>query len=229
MQLNLLEKFILLAHHPEKARFYISDIQIRYGIVGAMLLDLSSRDKIDIRNNKLYVKDIHGIENPLSAELGRYIIESGKSKKIKYWIGKQGRNGGKYQQKIIRDLATKNILTVEEKKALWLFPYLKSKVSNKVIRQKLVSQTLRNALNPSELTSEQLMLLGLTEACKMHHAISKDKREIQKIKSNLKETLRDSPIAATIDQTIKEVQTAVVMAIIASTAATTTTTTLTSS
>ncbi len=53
MDLNTVEKFLLLAQHPQKGRNISSDLHINYGIIGAILLELSLDGELVLDNNKL--------------------------------------------------------------------------------------------------------------------------------------------------------------------------------
>ncbi|MGB3466908.1 MAG: GPP34 family phosphoprotein [Cyclobacteriaceae bacterium] len=224
-----MEKFILLAHHPDKAKFIVSELQINYGMVGAMFLKLSFEEKIDIRDGKLIVRDRHEISNPHASELVRMIVDSGRSKEIKYWISKFGNKARPVREKVMEGLQRKGVLSLEKKKALWLFPYTKSRVKARSTRESLVSEMLRKALSPKALSADDTIILALIESCKMHHALTSDKGEIRELKSTLKKILADSPVASTLDQTVQEVQTAILVSIIATTSATMAATSVSSS
>ncbi|MFO7620157.1 MAG: GPP34 family phosphoprotein, partial [Bacteroidales bacterium] len=53
---NTAEKFLLIAHHPEKGRFTISPMYIKYGLAGAILLDMTLEDRIDLTDKRLILK-----------------------------------------------------------------------------------------------------------------------------------------------------------------------------
>ncbi len=63
MNLNTAEKFLLIAQHPVKGRFTISDVQINYGIIGALLLEMSLENRIAIEENILILKNEKSSEN----------------------------------------------------------------------------------------------------------------------------------------------------------------------
>ena len=67
-------------------------------------------------------------------------------------------------------------------------------------------------------SEEDIAILGMIKACKMFKIISKDWREKIKIKKEIKEVLKDSPISQTVENTIKQVQIAIAIAMSASTA-----------
>ncbi|MEL6560605.1 MAG: GPP34 family phosphoprotein [Bacteroidota bacterium] len=228
MQLDVLEKFILLAHHPEKKRYLISELYVNYGIIGAMLLDLSLLNKLDLRGENLVITDRNDIPNPMVAEVANDIHKSGKQKKVKFWVMKYGRKAAKYRHKILESLAEKNVIEIERKKFLGAFPYIKTRVIDRRIQESLARDVKSNVFNHRDISEEDTIMLGLVEACKMYKALSNDRKEIKKMKASLKNILKESPIADSIDKTVKQVQSAIMISIIASTTAATTATTATS-
>ena len=229
MQLDLLEKFTLLAHHPEKRRFMISEVYVNYGIIGAMLMDLSLINRLDIKNENLIIKDSGNLPNPMIAEVASNIHRSGKQKKVKFWVMKFGKKAAKYRHGILEILAQKNIIEIERKKFLGLFPYIKTRVTDNRTRDKLIQEVKDHVLNHRNISDEETVMLGLVESCKMYNVLSKDKAEIKQMKANLKNILKESPIADSIDKTVKQVQSAIMVSVIASTTAATTASTVSSS
>lgn len=224
MQLDVLEKFVLLAHHPAKRRYLISELYINYGIIGAMLLDLSLMKKLDLRDEMLIITDRNDIPNPMVAEIAKEIYQSGKQKKVKFWVMKYGRKAAKYRRNILESLASKNVMEIERKKFLGLFPYIKTRVSDRRTQENLAREIKSKVFNHQDISDEDTVMLGLVEACKMYRALSNDRDEIKRMKAHLKNILKDSPIAESIDKTVKQVQSAIMISIITSTTAATTAT-----
>jgi hypothetical protein len=67
-----------------------------------------------------------------------------------------------------------------------------------------------------EINNENLVVLGLIEACNMHKIITSDKSELKTLKQELKAIVKESPIAGAVAVTIKQMQAAIAMATIAS-------------
>jgi len=226
MQLGVLEKFLLIAHHPLKRRLLISEIQLNHGIIGAILLELSLQGKVSIVKDQLIIKDINDIQSPIIKEVANIINTSHKPRKIKYWVMKLARKSPKYKWYILNQLVKKQLIAIEEKRFLGLFPYKKSSVTDRDARSALLREIHHNIISPKELSEEDAVMLGLVEACKIYKAFSSDRAEISNIKSNLKGILKDNPIASSIDQTVKQVQSAIIISVVTSTTAATTATTI---
>jgi len=220
MRLSTVEKFLLIAQHPIKGKFIISDMYMNYGIIGAILLDMSLEDKVIVENDKLILKNRVNADNQINSEVSIMISNSEKPRKIKYWIAKLARKSRKYKWTILSELVSKNFIRIEDKTFLGIIPYKRSYLIDNSARDNLIQQIRRNILFRQELSNENVVILGLIEACKMHKIITSDRDELKTIMKELKQIMKESPIADTVDKTIKQVQAAIIGAIVASTVTT---------
>lgn len=221
MRLSTVEKFLLIAHRPIKWGFITSDIYINYGIIGAMLLEMSLEEKVTIQDNKLVVKSGEIDENQIISEISFLINNSKKPRKIAYWINKLVRKSNKYKWAILNDLVTKSIMRIENKTFLGIIPYRRSYLTENGTRDNLIQQLKNSILFRQQLNNDTIVVLGLIEACKMHNIITSDRGELKIIRKELKQIIKESPIADTVNKTIKQVQGAIIGAVIASTIAST--------
>lgn len=219
MKLNTITKFILAAQHPSKGRFIISGMYIQYGIVGAALLEMSKDKQIDIENNKVLLIQEEKSYNPIISEISMQIGNSKKIRTIKYWVTKLARKSNRYKWAVLTDLEKNNLVRIENRRFLGLIPYRKHFLIDNTIRINLISQLRNKVLFRQNLDEESILILGLIEACKMHKIITSDRKELKKVKKELKQIIKESPIAETVDKTIKQIQAAIMGAIIASTVA----------
>lgn len=219
MKLNTITKFILAAQHPSKGRFIISGMYIQYGIVGAALLEMSKDKQIDIENNKVLLIQEEKSYNPIISEISMQIGNSKKIRTIKYWITKLAQKSNRFKWAILTDLEKNNLIKIERKSFLGIIPYRRHFLIDNTIRDNLISQLRNNVLFRQNLDEESILMLGLVEACKMHKIIALDRQELKKVKKELKQIIKESPIAETLDKTIKQIQAAIMGAIIASTVA----------
>lgn len=219
MKLNILTKFLLAAQHPSKGRFIIPGMYIQYGIVGAALLEMSKDKQIDIENNKVLLIQEEKSYNPIISEIFMQIGNSKKIRTIKYWITKLAQKSNRFKWAILTDLEKNNLIKIERKSFLGIIPYRRHFLIDNTIRDNLISQLRNNVLFRQNLDEESILMLGLVEACKMHKIIALDRQELKKVKKELKQIIKESPIAETLDKTIKQIQAAIMGAIIASTAA----------
>lgn len=221
MELNIVEKFLILAQHPTKGRFVIPDLKINHGIIGAILLEMSIDNKIVIENDRLILKNTKNDDNQIIAEVSEIINNSKKLRKIKNWIPKLENKARKYKWIILKDLVRKKIIRIEKKKFLGIIPYKSCYLINSKIRYDLIKELKRRVQYHRDLDSANVSVLGLIEACHMYKVLTTEKAELKRIKKELKKIIKESPIADTVDKTIKEVQAAVISAVVATSAVTT--------
>jgi uncharacterized membrane protein YheB (UPF0754 family) len=219
MNLNTAEKFLILAHHPEKGRFVVRGTQLSYGLVGALLLEMSLENIVSVQDNRLVYRSAGTGNDEVISELSAIIRQSEKARKIRTWINRFARKSRRYRWVILRQLADKRLIRIENKKFLGLIPYKSSYITNNGIRAELIRTARNNVLFHKDLTDENVVVLGLIEACRMHRILSTDREELKRIRKDLKEIIKASPIAGVVAETIKQVQAAVIAAVVASSAA----------
>lgn len=231
MKLSIVELFLLLAQHPSKGRFVIGDMQINYCIIGAILLEMSLDGMIGLENDVLVLKDSSegnidtsanrdaaagtGTIKQIVSEISAIISSSKKPRKIRYWIGKLVQKSNKYKWAFMSELESRSLIRIESKKFLGIIPYKSSYLTDTKARDIVIEQLKNNMLLNQDLSNESVVMLGLVEASKMYSVFSKDRGELKIIKANLKQIIKESPIANSLDQTIKQVQAAILGAVIA--------------
>lgn len=220
--LSIAEKFVIIAHHPEKGRFMISQMYIQYGIPGALLLDLTLDNRIDMKDSRLLLKSARGADKGITGDLATMISDTAVPKKTGYWIRKLARRYNKYLKEIIKDLEQKRLVRLEDRKFLGLIPYQKSYLIESYTRSNLIRQLKGSIMVTRDLSVENMALAGLIEACRMHRLLTTDRDELRTIRTQLKKTVKESPVTDAVGKTIREVQAAIMAsvtaAIIASTA-----------
>jgi len=81
---------------------------------------------------------------------------------------------------------------------------------------------IRNSiLYRKDIGNENVVILGLVEACQMHKIISPDREERKRLKKELKIIIKKSPIADAVNKAIKQVQAEVIASITAASIAAT--------
>jgi golgi phosphoprotein 3 len=222
MTLNTAEKFLLIAQHPSKGRFLTGDLQINYGIIGALLLDMTLENKIAIEEDRLILKNERStLDNPVISEITSIIRNSQKQRKIRYWVNKLSQKSNNYKRSIMDGMEMKGFLRIEHHKFLGFIPYRKSYLTDSRSRDSLIKQIRECVLFHKELNNENIVILGLIEACRMHNIISTNREELKTLRKELKMIIKESPIAEAVDKTIKQVQAAIMGAVAASSIAAT--------
>ncbi len=221
MELNTPEKFLLLAKHPEKYWYKIPHLPLNYGIIGACLLDLSLKEILDIKDDRFIIinkSKLDNSESPWVKRISDLIENSRKARKPRYWIQKFARKSKMYKWEIFLGLEKKRLIRIEHKSFLWI-PFRRCYLVDSRTRNKLIEHLREIVLYKKKKSEEDVSILGMVEACKMYKLIAKDRHERKTMRKELKIILKDSPISATVESTIRQTQIAISMAIAASTAA----------
>jgi len=204
--LTLTEKLFLLSLHEKKKWIELSNHHtLRYGLAGALLADLIHWEKIRIDDEKLVnmIQDTP-IGNELLDKTIASIQESKQPHKISYWLDHLS-CGKKQQMKLIASLESHGILRREEKRFLWMIPYIVFPDTNAsakyTVKEKLRSAVLAN--HPLEVHDQ--VLLSLLNACKMlDHVFTKD--EIKSSRHRVNDLVKDEILGRAVFDVIQEVE-----------------------
>jgi len=223
MTFSTAEKFLMIAHHPEKGRFMVSGLFIQYGIAGAILLDMTLEGSIEIKDGKLLLRPGRVADRTVRDEVASLISASVKPRKTGFWVRKLARRYNWYLQQVLNEMEKKRLVRIEQRKFLWLIPYRKSFLVESYTRSNLIRQLKNEILAYTrEPSPSAISIAGIIEACRMQRMLSSDRDELKTIRTQLKKIVKQSPVSEAVGQTIREVQAAVMVsvtaAIVASTA-----------
>ncbi len=199
----------------------IQSTYLQYGLAGAILLDLTISDRIETDGTKLSLKRSRPTTDPLLQEVTAMLAQSPTTRKTGYWIRKLGARYNKYLMQLLKGLADKRLLRIEEKKFLGLIPYRKSYLLESYTRTNLVRQLKNEIMAYRGVPGENLPLALLVAACRMQRIVTYDRDELKQVKSQLKLMAREHPVSDAVAQTINQVQAAVIASITVAVAAST--------
>lgn len=219
MKLSVSERLLLLALHPNKNRFLFSSQVLITGVVGSVLIELSALGFIEIDNNEIKFKHQKQKLEDYQLIVSEKIKNSLKGKKVRRWISKIAMNGGKLRWMVIEGLEKKKMVRIIKKKFLFI-PYREVLLLNGSFRNKEISHLRGIVFKKMDAETDDISLLALMHACKMHRVISKDRQELKLLKKKMKSIIEKHQIAKGVDTVIKEMQAAVMVAITSSAATT---------
>ncbi len=213
MELHLFEKIVLLAINHKKGNFIIDSLSLNYGIAGAILLELSEINKIKLHNKRIAVTDNKFTKNIILDACLKLINKSKKNRRAKFWINRIGNKSSGFKKIILLDLVHKNIIRLEMKPVFFgLFKLNRYPILNTKLTQE-IKEKLRNIVfNKEKADTEGLLLLSLTNSCKLIRVLFPERREYKIVKKQIKELIENIEISEAVSQTLKEVQSAVVAA-----------------
>ncbi|MBT8299728.1 MAG: GPP34 family phosphoprotein [Maribacter sp.] len=227
IDLNLVDKLLLLALDDEKGTFVSEPFALTYGLAGAILLELSLKECIKIVDKKVIVNNFKRIDDPLLDSCLELLINSKKERSLKFWVQKFGNKERSIKKEILDKLILKGILAKREQKILWVFnndkfPTINAKPEN-ILRKRLYGIIELN----KKPTLDELMLISLIDTCNLNRTVY-GKDRAKRCKDSIKTIIVDAKNSSAISATIKEVHEvilAMLVVIISSSIATTTVTT----
>ena len=218
MELNLPETFLLLSLKPNKPGFLIPTEKLNPGMIGAIFMELSLKNMMEIKDKQLIIKKLpKNLDYPFDEIVSR-IFKSKKEKKIKSWISLFSHRGRKYRTHILRDLEKKGLIRITEKKFLFI-PYKSASLIKKGIREDIIANLRTVLLKGKNINNQSASILSLIQACKIQKVLSKDKSDFRNIKIKLKAILKSDSISQDVNQVIKEMQAAIIGAVVVTGAA----------
>lgn len=220
MKFNTAECFLLISLDPEIGRFIYSNQQINFGLIGSILFDLAIYEKIEIEDQILTFRSLD-TNGPITSELNNIICKTDQPKKVKYWINKFIARSPQIKKHLLGLMESKDVISIEQRKLLGIFSNNKYWINDLDTRQQRIRKLRDCVLSKRDLYTENVALLALLEACKMYKVLSNDKKELKVIKSALKEMIKENPIALSVANTLKDLQSALVASITAATISTT--------
>lgn len=227
IDLNLVDKLLLLALDDEKGSFDSGPFALTYGFAGAILLELSLKECIKIVDKKVVVTKVNRLDDSLLDRYLGLLKSSKKERSLQYWVQKIGNKERSIKKESLDKLILKGILAKREQKFLWVFnndkfPAVNSKPEN-ILRKRLYELIEFN----KKPTLEELMLISLIDACNLNRTVY-GKDRAKRCKDSIKTIIIDAKNSIAISATIKEVH-EIILAMIVVLITTSTVTTATSS
>lgn len=195
---------LLLALDDEKGTFVSGPFALTYGFAGAILLELSLKERIKIVDKKVVVNNLKRIDDSFLDSYLELIRSSKKERSLKYWVQKFGNKERSIKKEILDKLILKGILAKREQKILWVFnndkfPTVNSKPEN-ILRKRLYEIIEFNKMP----TLDELMLISLIDTCDLNRIVY-GKDRAKRYKDSIKTIISNAKNSIAISATIKEV------------------------
>ncbi|MFZ2286545.1 MAG: GPP34 family phosphoprotein [Bacteroidales bacterium] len=214
--LSTAEKFLMIAHHPERGRFMVSGMFIQYGVTGAILLDMTLDGSLEMKDRKLLLWPGRVDDKSVRDDVAALMSASEKPMKTGFWVRKLARRYNRYLVRVLNEMEKKRLVRTEKRKFLGLIPYRKSFLVESYTRSNLIRQLKSDILSyTSESSPSGVAIACLIEACRMQRIMSSDRDELKTIRTQLKKIVKESPVSEAVGQTIREVQAAIMASVTA--------------
>lgn len=204
MELNLVEKLILLTLDDDKGTFVSEPFALTYGLAGAILLELSLKEHINIVKKKVVIKSKKRIGYALLDECLQSIANSKKERTVMHWIQTFGNKERAIKKEILNKFILKGILIKREEKFLWVFNYDKFPTVNAKPENTLRKRLYNIIENNKKPEINELMLISLIDTCKLNRTVY-GKERAKQCKERIKTIIMDSKNSNAISATIKEI------------------------
>lgn len=213
MDHKVTEHFITLSLNPDSGRYLVLGNYLTYGIIGAVLMDLSLEGKITI-DNQIIKAERDSKPTGISAydRMLRTISDSSRERSVKVWVRRLGQKSPWYRKEMQKYLAEKGILKVEKKRFIGI-PYRLHYPARPGARKSLVNRYKDVILYNKPGEDHETMMLGLMLACRMHRVITKGGPERRKLRKKLVEIIRNNVSETEISNTIIEIREAITSAV----------------
>lgn len=205
MELNLIEKFILIALSDEEGKFVTDTTYLKNGIAGAILLELVVAKRIELVDKKVRMVNAEPMENLFLNQTVSAIQNSPNDESLRYWMGALNANANKVKKAILADLVSKDVLKEIKGRFLWLFSYYRYP-TNDPIPEDIVRSRLHDVIDQKVEPQEiDLMLLNLIDVCSLNNEAFRKLEDRQKAKNvlNLTEESIDLMHKAIIQATLR--------------------------
>ncbi|HOT40468.1 MAG TPA: GPP34 family phosphoprotein, partial [Candidatus Syntrophosphaera thermopropionivorans] len=122
MLLNCAEELIILAIDDQTNSFYrISNININVALIGALLMDLALRKRIDVGLEGIYVLSTEPTGDEFLDTILENLVETEAGNQPAVLVGHLYNSMVHLKDKLLQSLEEKGIIKVSQCKVLWLF------------------------------------------------------------------------------------------------------------
>ena len=221
LNLNLVDKLVLLALDDEKGTFISDSMVFGYCIAGAVLFELSIKDRIQIVDNKVKITNKEKLNDESLDYCLETISDSKKERKVNYWIEAIGNKESLLRRKALNKLISLEILEEKENKILWVFTNNKYPTKNE-LPEKAIRERLNDIIiNESKAEMDEIMIISLVNSCGLNKEVY-GKEIAKKKEKEIKSIIKDYQFADTTAKLIREIHDTIIAVIVVVIATTTT-------
>lgn len=211
-------QFVILSVHPDNGRIVISNMEFKYSLIGAVLMDFLDNGEVTISNRRL-IPSFRRNGDPTHDMFAERIEGYNKPRRISRWVDSLSGKGWGVFRETINSLISKGIIRHEKRYFLKIFPYNRFFHTDGRTRERIIDEIRDVLLHDKTPTRKQTMLIGLINASGSHNILVKEKGERWMLRSRCKEFMKRDIMSSEIDLAIREIQTEVIASISAANAA----------
>ncbi len=218
--LTVKELIYLLAVKNATGKATLKHEHYYYGIIGGVLLELTSLERVEIQNKKLVVRNAKPTGDKALDFVFSKIRKRRKPRKIKNWVSAFTNHFKKIRDPIREALIQKRYLVREEKKFLGIIPYTNYPITKQEEKQKILEYLHNTILHKDSYPEKEGTLISMLYLSGVFQTIFPERKERKQAKKKIKKQIKEGLISSAVGESIKEMQAAMIAAVTAATVAT---------
>ena len=206
MLLNCAEELILLAIDDQTNSFYrITSINFNVALIGALLMDLALRKRIDVNLEGIYVLSTEPTGDRFLDAILENLIETEAGNQPAVLVGQLYNSMGHLKDKLLQDLEEKGIIKVSQCKVLWLFKKRRYPVIDQKEEEEVLSRIRKTVLTDVDPEPRDLALIALLNICNLMDKIF-TQEELEQRSERLEQLKKQDLISPAVKRIIGEMQ-----------------------
>nr|WP_320118971.1 GPP34 family phosphoprotein [uncultured Marinifilum sp.] len=204
MKLNLVDQLTLLALDDEKGSFVADSMSFGYGLAGAVILELSLQEMIEVHEKKLRLTSDQSCKDELLDYFLEIIRKEKKEKDIQEWVEVIGAEETYIKENTVEKLIGAGILLKKEEKFLWVFSNDKYPTQNVKPENELRKALIDILTDQREVNLHDMMLFSLIDMCELNTEVF-GKEKAKKYENKIKNIVESEQLSSSLTQAIKEI------------------------
>lgn len=204
MNLNLVDQLTLLALDDEKGSFVADSMSFGYGLAGAVILELSLQEMIEVHEKKLRLTSDQSCKDELLDYFLEIIRKEKKEKDIQEWVEVIGAEETYIKENTVEKLIGAGILLKKEEKFLWVFSNDKYPTQNVKPENELRKALIDILTDQREVNLHDMMLFSLIDMCELNIEVF-GKEKAKKYENKIKNIVESEQLSSSLTQAIKEI------------------------
>ncbi|HQJ16987.1 MAG TPA: GPP34 family phosphoprotein [Candidatus Cloacimonas acidaminovorans] len=206
MLLNCAEELILLAIDDQTNSFYrITNINFNVALIGALLMDLALRKRIDVDLEGIYVLSTEPTGDKFLDAILENLIETEAGNQPAVLVGQLYNSMGHLKDKLLQDLEEKGIIKVSQCKVLWLFKKRRYPIIDQKEEEEVLSRIRKTVLTDVDPEPRDLALIALLNICNLMDKIFTND-ELEQRSERLEQLKKLDLISPAVKRIIGEMQ-----------------------
>jgi len=206
MILNCAEELILLSIDDQTNSFYrITNINFNVALIGALLMDLALRKRIDVNLEGIYVLSTEPTGDRFLDAILENLIETEAGNQPAVLVGQLYNSMGHLKDKLLQDLEEKGIIKVSQCKVLWLFKKRRYPIIDQKEEEEVLSRIRKTVLTDVDPEPRDLALIALLNICNLMDKIFTND-ELEQRSERLEQLKKLDLISPAVKRIIGEMQ-----------------------